>query len=541
MILDRIAPHFADAGRSHSANDLSRRRFLQAGAAAGGGLLLSLSLPFANDASRGRRRWRLHAERLHPHRAATGRSSLTMPYVEMGQGDLHLHPDADRRRTGGGPETGAAGACSAEPKALRQSPAGGRAGDGRLDRDTRRLAADARGRRGRKNDARRGRGQALERRSGVLPRAKRRSDSPADGAEASKYGELAADAARMAVPENVVLKRPEDFKLIGTPAKRLDAPAKVNGTAVYRHRCSAAGREDRDARAVARVRRPREERGRCGGQGGQRRASDRAARRRRRRRGRSYGGREERAWRRWSIEWDEGPHAKLNTDEIAGELEKATLSPGAVAQNIGDVDKAMAGAATKVEAIYQVPFLAHATMEPMNCTVHVREDGCEVWVGTQVVARAQAAAAKATGLPLDKVVVHNHLIGGGFGRRLEVDGVTRAVQIAQAGRRPGEGRVDARGRYPARHVPALLLRSHVRRARREGHAGRLEPSLRGLLGHRAMASSGIQQRSRSRQRPRARSIWPTPSRTCASNICGSSRRAFRPPSGAASARRTMSS
>jgi len=70
-------------------------------------------------------------------------------------------------------------------------------------------------------------------------------------------------------------------------------------------------------------------------------------------------------------------------------------------------------------------------MEPMNCTVHVRKDGCEVWVGSQVVARAQAAAAKTAGLPLDKVVVHNHLIGGGFGRRLESDGVERAVQIAQ--------------------------------------------------------------------------------------------------------------
>jgi len=70
-------------------------------------------------------------------------------------------------------------------------------------------------------------------------------------------------------------------------------------------------------------------------------------------------------------------------------------------------------------------------MEPMNCTVHMRKDGCEIWVGTQAIARAQAAAAKVTGLPLDKVVVHNHLIGGGFGRRLESDGVTRAVEIAQ--------------------------------------------------------------------------------------------------------------
>jgi isoquinoline 1-oxidoreductase beta subunit len=131
------------------------------------------------------------------------------------------------------------------------------------------------------------------------------------------------------------------------------------------------------------------------------------------------------------IEWDDGPHAKLNTQEIAGELEKATLNPGAVAQHIGNSDEAMAASVTKVEATYQVPFLAHATMEPMNCTVHLRKDGCEVWVGSQVVGRAQAAAAKTAGLPLDKVVVHNHLIGGGFGRRLEVDGVVRAVQIAQ--------------------------------------------------------------------------------------------------------------
>jgi isoquinoline 1-oxidoreductase beta subunit len=131
------------------------------------------------------------------------------------------------------------------------------------------------------------------------------------------------------------------------------------------------------------------------------------------------------------IEWDDGPDAKLNTDEIVGELERATLNPGAVAQNIGDIDKAMASAVTKVEAIYQVPFLAHATMEPMNCTVHVRKDGCEVWVGNQVLARAQAAAAKTTGLPLGKIVVHSHLIGGGFGRRLEIDGVIRAVEIAK--------------------------------------------------------------------------------------------------------------
>ncbi len=132
-----------------------------------------------------------------------------------------------------------------------------------------------------------------------------------------------------------------------------------------------------------------------------------------------------------AIEWDDGPNAKLSTSDIASELEKATLSSGAVAQNIGDVEKAMVNAITKVEATYQLPFLAHAAMEPMNCTVHVRPDRCEIWIGNQAIARVQAAAAKVTGLPLDKVTVHNHLIGGGFGRRLESDGAARAVEIAR--------------------------------------------------------------------------------------------------------------
>ena len=131
------------------------------------------------------------------------------------------------------------------------------------------------------------------------------------------------------------------------------------------------------------------------------------------------------------IEWDDGPHAKLNTKDISDELEQATLRAGAVAQNIGDANKALTTAVAKVEASYQLPFLAHATMEPMNCTVHIRNDACEVWVGNQTIARAQRVAAQMAGLPMDKVIVHNHLIGGGFGRRLEVDGVARAVEIAK--------------------------------------------------------------------------------------------------------------
>jgi isoquinoline 1-oxidoreductase beta subunit len=245
-----------------------------------------------------------------------------------------------------------------------------------------------------------------------------------------KYGKLAADAARLAVAENVALKRPQDFKLIGTPAKRLDAPSKVNGTAVYGIDVRPPGVkittlaqspvfggrvksvDDAAAKAVKGVRQIV-------------RLDDAIAV------VADHIGAAKKGLAALVIEWDDGPHAKLATEEIVHELEKATLNSGAVAENIGDADKAMTGAVTKVEATYQVPFLAHAAMEPMNCTVHVRKDGCEVWVGNQVLGRAQAVAAKTAGLPLDKVVVHNHLIGGGFGRRLEVDGVIRAVEIAK--------------------------------------------------------------------------------------------------------------
>jgi isoquinoline 1-oxidoreductase beta subunit len=131
------------------------------------------------------------------------------------------------------------------------------------------------------------------------------------------------------------------------------------------------------------------------------------------------------------IEWDDGPHTALSSEAVGRELEQATLGSGAVAQNIGDADKAIAGAVTRVEAAYHLPFLAHATMEPMNCTVYFRKGECEIWIGTQAIARVQTMAAEAAGLPPEKVIVHNHLIGGGFGRRLEADCAVRAVQIAK--------------------------------------------------------------------------------------------------------------
>jgi len=93
-------------------------------------------------------------------------------------------------------------------------------------------------------------------------------------------------------------------------------------------------------------------------------------------------------------------------------LDAASQQAGVVARTQGHAAEAFAGAAKKIDAVYQVPFLAHATLEPMNCTVHVRKDGCEVWTGSQTLSRAQATAARVTGLPLEKVVVHNHFLAG---------------------------------------------------------------------------------------------------------------------------------
>jgi isoquinoline 1-oxidoreductase beta subunit len=407
-------------------DQLTRRMFLQAGMAAGGGLLLSVRLPFANrdaEAANG------FAPNAVIHIGGDGQVVLTMPYVEMGQGtytaipmliaeelevDLkqvrleHAPPDEKlygNPLLGGIQATGNSNAIRASWQPLREAGAIAR---------TMLVSAAAK-------------------RWNVDPASCRAQSGEvlhAPTGKSAKYGDLAADATHMPVPEAVALKRPEDFKLIGTPAKRLDAPAKVNGTAIYGIDVRPPGVkiaalvqspvfggrvksvDDTAARAVKGVRQIV-------------RLDDAVAV------VADHMGAAKKGLAALLIEWDDGPHAKLDTQEIVAELEKATLGSGPVAQNIGDVGKAMASAVTKVEATYQVPFLAHATMEPMNCTVHVRKDGCEVWVGSQVVARTQAAAAKIAGLPLDKVVVHNHLIGGGFGRRLEIDGVIRAVQIAQ--------------------------------------------------------------------------------------------------------------
>jgi CO/xanthine dehydrogenase Mo-binding subunit len=136
------------------------------------------------------------------------------------------------------------------------------------------------------------------------------------------------------------------------------------------------------------------------------------------------------------ITWDEGTHATLSTADIVRDLEEAAKAQGLVARKDGNASEALMTATRRIDATYEVPMLAHATMEPPNCLIHVRSDGCEVWVGTQVPTFAQQAVAAVTGLSPDKVKIHNQYLGGGFGRRLEVDFIEQTARIAKTLNRP---------------------------------------------------------------------------------------------------------
>jgi isoquinoline 1-oxidoreductase beta subunit len=131
-----------------------------------------------------------------------------------------------------------------------------------------------------------------------------------------------------------------------------------------------------------------------------------------------------------AIVWDGGANARASSAQVWTELRAASSRSGKVAKASGDIDKGLADG-PRVDAAFELPLLAHATMEPMNCTVELKPGSCELWLGSQAVARVQAAVAEAVGLPVGKVVVHNHFLGGGFGRRLETDMAVKAVRVAQ--------------------------------------------------------------------------------------------------------------
>jgi isoquinoline 1-oxidoreductase subunit beta len=243
------------------------------------------------------------------------------------------------------------------------------------------------------------------------------------------YGDLVDAASSIPVPQNPPLKDPKDFALIGKPLKRLDTPNKTDGKVVYGidailpgmkfatlAQCPVFGGkvahvDDSAAKAVPGVRQIVVLDDLVAVIGDHTWAAKQGL-------------------EALNVTWNEGPNAKISSADIWEDLRAASKKDGVVAKSIGDIAKGLAQG-DRLDGEYELPFLAHAPMEPLNCTVHVTADACEVWTGTQVMTRCQSFAAAASGLPLDKVTVHNHYIGGGFGRRLEADMVAAAVRIGK--------------------------------------------------------------------------------------------------------------
>lgn len=245
------------------------------------------------------------------------------------------------------------------------------------------------------------------------------------------YGDLVDIASTLPMPDDVPLKPASRFKLIGRPVRRLDSAEKINGKAQFGIDVRLPGMLVATVAASPVV-------------GGRLKSLD--ARKAMAVKGVRHVLRIDNAVavlgdHMWAARqgllalspvWDDGRNGNATTRAIVSGMAKAAANkPGAVARNDGDASRRIRAASRRIETTYEVPFLAHATMEPMNCTVNVQNDRCDIWVGTQVPTIAQGVAARLTGLPPEKVEVHNFYIGGGFGRRLEADNVMQAVQFAK--------------------------------------------------------------------------------------------------------------
>jgi isoquinoline 1-oxidoreductase beta subunit len=251
------------------------------------------------------------------------------------------------------------------------------------------------------------------------------------------YGSLASAAATLTPPTDVPLKNPKNFTLVGKSTRRLDTPPKVNGTAQFGLDVNLPGM------LTAVVARPP-----C------------------------FGGRVKKfdasealklpgvksvveipsgvaviAQGFWpaklgrdklQIDWDLGPNAALSTEQMLRDFSETSKTPGAVAKKAGDPEAALKSAAKTITAEYDVPYLAHAMMEPLNCVVDLRSDSAELWTGTQFETVDRANAAKTAGLPPEKVQINTTYLGGGFGRRANPasDFIVEAVEVAKVAKAP---------------------------------------------------------------------------------------------------------
>ena len=423
---------------------VSRRRFLQVGAAAGGGLLIGFQLSACNKngdrkepppekavgeaATRESQRRAGLAGNAFIRIDRQGVVTLIMHKVEMGQGTFTAMPmllaeelsvdlakvmleqaPADNTLYSdpmlGGQVTGGSTSVRASWKPLREAGAAARMV----------LVSAA--------------AQQWQVEPGACRAVNGSVTHPPSG-RILNYGELVDAAARLAAPARIELKKPEAYTLVGRPHKRLDSPDKVNGAAKFGIDVRLPGMlvgtvaaspvpggklasmSEADAMAVKGVRHVLRMDGAVAVVGDHMWAA---------RQGLAA----------LKPQWDDGPNATVSTAAIVADMMKKSEQAGAVARSVGETAKALGAGAGRIDAVYEVPFLAHATMEPMNCTVDLRADGCDLWVGTQVPSLAQGVAARLTGLPPEKIKVHNFFLGGGFGRRLEVDYVAQAVGFAK--------------------------------------------------------------------------------------------------------------
>lgn len=408
----------------------ARRKILKVGAAAGGGLLLGFYLPLGRAAPQAAGPKKSEPQ-FEPNAfiriSRQGVVTLVMPQVEMGQGiytglamvlaeeldvgadqvALETAPPNDKLYANpvfGLQATGGSTSMRAFWMPMRKAGASARAM--LVQAAAIMWKTDAAG-------CRTGRGEVIHQASG----------------KKIGYGALIDHTVGLTPPKDPPLKAVNAFKVIGQPLKRYDTPEKVNGKLQYGidvlppgvkfatlALCPEFGGkvdrvDDTRAKSLPGVRQVVVLEDVVAVVGDHMWAAKQGL-------------------AALDIVWKSGPHATVDTGEIWRQLRAAGEGDGVTAKALGDASKALSQG-ERVEAVFELPFLAHATMEPLNATVHVKPDSCEVWVGSQVLARAQAIAATVTGLPLEKVTVHNHLIGGGFGRRLEVDYVETAVRIAQ--------------------------------------------------------------------------------------------------------------
>ena len=246
----------------------------------------------------------------------------------------------------------------------------------------------------------------------------------------ASYGSLAEAAAKVAPPQNVALKDPSQFKVVGKPFKRLDTPIKTNGKAGF----------GIDVRQPGMVHASVEH---CPVFGGKVASFDAT-------KAKAIPGVKDvfqisdgiavvadNTWTAFQgrkaldVQWDEGPNASASNETIFKSFADACETPGVVSRKEGDTHSALGSASQKIEAVYQAPYQAHATMEPMNCTAYIQADRADVWAPTQFQTPSQMTAAKIAGIAQDKAFVHTTYLGGGFGRRGWSDFVTEACEISK--------------------------------------------------------------------------------------------------------------